>query len=184
MVKTEASSTKPERRCPMPKLAIIDGCSLNHIAWDAGYAGIHFRNLYERLLAIGKEPYFLMKPIYTHLITFREADFVKEAIKAGFQPCLTKRGRDDQLIIDAIDMISRDRVQELILLSQDSDFYDAVMRKVARGVQVYWVGAEYVRHKGLTPSLSPYLRRLFGKNPEFVELIPKDQTIFHTPQDA
>ena len=169
----------------MPKLAIIDGCSLNHVAWDAGFTSIHFRNLYERLVAIGKEKYFLMKPIYTHLLKFREEEFMKEAVSAGFQPCLTRRGRDDQFIINFIEMISRDRVKELILISQDADFYDAIMRKVARGVQIYWVGAEHVYGEHASrPSMSPVLRILLGENPEFVELLTPDQKIFYTAQDA
>ena len=163
----------------MKKVAVVDGNSLYHMAKDLGYHTMSALTLHHFLSDIG-DGSFSNQPLFTYYEGFSTSVIIENFKLAGFDVRLTPKGTDDDLIIQHIRSINVEEVQELILVTQDSDFLESVTEKCAAGLKVYWVGSmNAVKTETLSYSLGIRLRNSFRGNLSFVEIENLKYKIFY-----
>ena len=148
----------------------IDGGSLSWMREPLGIKEFENRGVYEVLVDhVGSAP-LVGKPVYT--ISVEGADKVGKKLKfIGFELVVyTERGEDDRAIIDRIEKIDPTEVSEIVMVSADLDFAEALNKKAEAGVKIYWAATRNIV-SGKTPMIGRELERILTSGRfEFVEL--------------
>lgn len=148
-----------------------DGASLTHMQLTMLETDEWF-NLRELFLVltekVGTEKKLAFQPMIT--VPDVRSQWAKALRTAGFRTHqATSRGaRDDSAIIDAINALD-ETVTEIVILTADQDYVQALRKQAERGVKVYWVATRMLKKGRL--SISAALNQLFERGEfTFVEL--------------
>lgn len=125
----------------MSKAVIIDGCSLSYMRKPLGLRGYRFADLFSLLTSLGTSAEIWERPVYVSDSNLQRK-IGKAVVFAGFTHVVKDgKGEDDKYIIDYIDKLP-DEVDEIIIVAADSDFVQALDKRVEKGNKVIVVATK------------------------------------------
>lgn len=149
-----------------------------------GFDHIHYHNL-ERIIArIGMAAEFERKPLMV-VTKGASSNIIRNATLAGFDVVRTlEKGADDAHIIQWLAAVDPTTVDEIILVSADSDFIPMMEEKTRQGIRTYWVTSKNVWDTNGHPIVGNYLLSFFDKIFTFIELDAYREEVFYNQRTA
>lgn len=161
------------------KTAFVDSASLWHIGRCLGYDHISYFDL-ERIIAhTGIATEFARKPLMA-VTKGAGPNIIENATLAGFEVMRTvEKGADDAQIIQWLDAVDPTIVDEIILVSADSDFVPMMEKKTQQGIKTYWITSKNVQGTDGRPVVGKYLASFLGDFFMFVDMDEFTEQIFY-----
>lgn len=165
--KKSAARIVKEAGAAKARAVFVDSASLSHMRRPLGIGEFNFRDLFEVLTKKigGNTPVKAFPPVCV-ISSDKKLKNVRMGLGfSGFEvvPVEMTRGggEDDAVIIQKIEALDPKKVNEIVIVSADSGYLNALLAKKAQGVErVYWVAMQGNGTNG-RPLISRYLTDLF-----------------------